>query len=861
MASNEFLWKPVSESDGRLVVLTPNKYNGLIDQVYVVTPDGQRVQGRFAGNQHNGQRGHFRFPQPGQAFPSGSYVLMTLDNGQTVQWGIGNPGSRNTGGTGQVGSAGAPPPSGGGGSVGTAESGPGFAFPQSDFSGLGFSPISPSFLPQVQVPNVDPIEATGEAGAFNVPQFQENLQTGSQNALDLTQLEFQGLENFNKQARELQKEGIIDENAFNKLQIAAANDFNRSQIPAANEFNQEQIGEANVFNQGQRLKQLETALPGARETILRQVERGNTLAEGRFVSDAEDRAFEVAARNASAEGTVVRGFGDDSVFGRRASDLLSAEQRLNLSQVGEQTLDRFLTLGANLAFDQPIKQNPILDQPLRFQPQQATTAQDIPGAPARPASELAVQQQNSLNELTTITPAQSIQTQVGQNEFQANLSQRTNEFNSRLDFESQRFNSETGLQIDLEQLYADVFNSQQEANAINQGIGVDLAQQGFGEGQDLTTDGGVGQLLGAAGSFLFGANSGGLLGALGLSGSEAATGGVVAGGTGATAGALSVGGQAVVGSAATASGAPGYLLADGSVVAASEVAAEGGTLSLPSLGSAATPLTIAAAAIASGRGIYETVQGLTDGTITEQDVKNGLAGTFGGFLPQGVNEILGKPISRNDIANAALLANPVTAPIALADMVLGLDLGFGSGKSEDQQARDSLRDFSENLGLFFKPSDEQAEAQGLKTSDHYVELVDGSYYDVGLDGGHKIPNYGLNVDGKGERHAYDIDWSDPRASEIVGYLNPLAFMVYGENAHRMMGHLWNASTSNNRTLSESKDNVRYWADTIGLDYETGVRLLKQYKDKGNISQDHYLAFLNGWNELMLTQGVPSEIAV
>lgn len=282
---------------------------------------------------------------------------------------------------------------------------------------------------------------------------------------------------------------------------------------------------------------------------------------------------------------------------------------------------------------------------------------------------------------------------------------------------------------------------------------------------------------------------------------------------------------------------------------------------MASLGNLGTPFTIAAAAIASGRGIYETVQGLTDGDITETDVKNGLSNIFGGFLPQGVNEILGKPISRGDMANAALLANPVTAPFALADMIFGLDLGFGSGKSEAQQKRDGLRNFGEEIGLFFKPTEQQAEQFGLQTDSHYVQLSDGSYYNIGKDGGAKLQNHGLNVDGKEERNTFDIDWSDPRTPEVIGYLNPVAFLMYGDQGFQMMGHLFNASISNTDSLSGAKDNARFMVEQTGIDYETGTRLLKQYRDKGLLTHDDYLAYLNGWNELMLTEGVTQEITI
>jgi hypothetical protein len=72
-----FLWKPVSESTGKLVVLLPNNIRG--GRVTVIKPDNTRVSGNMTIIA-NGGREHFRFSEPGSAFPPGSRVETSAGN-------------------------------------------------------------------------------------------------------------------------------------------------------------------------------------------------------------------------------------------------------------------------------------------------------------------------------------------------------------------------------------------------------------------------------------------------------------------------------------------------------------------------------------------------------------------------------------------------------------------------------------------------------------------------------------------------------------------------------------------------------------------------------------------------------------
>lgn len=82
-----FLWKPVSDSNGNLVVILPSQYNGKVSSVSV---NGER--GSFSGIA-NGNRTHWRFSKPGAAYGSNAKVVASTSGGN-VTWTVPNGGSR-----------------------------------------------------------------------------------------------------------------------------------------------------------------------------------------------------------------------------------------------------------------------------------------------------------------------------------------------------------------------------------------------------------------------------------------------------------------------------------------------------------------------------------------------------------------------------------------------------------------------------------------------------------------------------------------------------------------------------------------------------------------------------------------------
>lgn len=79
--SEVFLWKPVSETTGNLVVLTPASLSVISVQVGDETSAGP-------GTRANGNRQHWRFSQPGGGFDETATVIATLTDGTTQTWEI-----------------------------------------------------------------------------------------------------------------------------------------------------------------------------------------------------------------------------------------------------------------------------------------------------------------------------------------------------------------------------------------------------------------------------------------------------------------------------------------------------------------------------------------------------------------------------------------------------------------------------------------------------------------------------------------------------------------------------------------------------------------------------------------------------
>ena len=93
-SGNDYLWKPRSDSDGKLVVALPPAFKNSIDKVELhrTIPMGAGTyieRGGFAGLA-NGDRSYFRFDHAGSSYSDGLYVVVFRSAGRKVAYHIPN---------------------------------------------------------------------------------------------------------------------------------------------------------------------------------------------------------------------------------------------------------------------------------------------------------------------------------------------------------------------------------------------------------------------------------------------------------------------------------------------------------------------------------------------------------------------------------------------------------------------------------------------------------------------------------------------------------------------------------------------------------------------------------------------------
>lgn len=91
-----FVFKPVSEKDGNLVVLLPSEFAGEILSLKLFGTDGTLIETGDDQGETNGNRPTFRFDRPGADYPSNLRVVATLADGTEKSYTIPDPSLRYT---------------------------------------------------------------------------------------------------------------------------------------------------------------------------------------------------------------------------------------------------------------------------------------------------------------------------------------------------------------------------------------------------------------------------------------------------------------------------------------------------------------------------------------------------------------------------------------------------------------------------------------------------------------------------------------------------------------------------------------------------------------------------------------------
>jgi hypothetical protein len=90
-----FVWKPQSENDHKLVVLIPRVYTDSVRAAWIADADGEIIEmGRFTTDSHNGNREHYRFNGKGGDYGTNIYLVALDGNRNLIHWPIPNGASR-----------------------------------------------------------------------------------------------------------------------------------------------------------------------------------------------------------------------------------------------------------------------------------------------------------------------------------------------------------------------------------------------------------------------------------------------------------------------------------------------------------------------------------------------------------------------------------------------------------------------------------------------------------------------------------------------------------------------------------------------------------------------------------------------
>jgi polyhydroxyalkanoate synthesis regulator phasin len=260
---------------------------------------------------------------------------------------------------------------------------------------------------------------------------------------------------------------------------------------------------------------------------------------------------------------------------------------------------------------------------------------------------------------------------------------------------------------------------------------------------------------------------------------------------------------------------------------------------IQSAGTGATTITSSAPAASSVSG--GTVTAASGASLSAQ-LLGGIGAAYSGFqlISNWGNS---DPVSGaiNGFTAGAYIGTMVGGPIGAAiggviGGVVGLASGFfkKSGKSEEQVARDKVRD--------------ALKQNGVVSTDWKLTLADGSAYDIGKDGRFKLDN----VDGT-KRHAYEIDFKNPLAGETVGMLQPIVAILTGPNTRLtrdFIGYFTNAALSNATDLEGVRKNVLSIYKTLKMSPEQVMQGISTMVEKGMISKDEGMAYVNGFGSLL-----------
>lgn len=259
--------------------------------------------------------------------------------------------------------------------------------------------LANQFLTAADYTMVDPSQIASEFGDINRGEIKKNSDLASSLALDTIDTELKGLQNF---------------------------------APAASTLKRNEINADNKFNQQQRDEQLAAGDPNYRSDLEGQASRARSFANGGVPDSIGDKALELGIRSRAADSANSGGFGVGSSAAKKAASLMSAEQRIGLSQYGDQLLTSNLGTRAST---------------LLAPTQYSDAGAQIKVTPTVSAGQIQSQISSEAN-AGNITARDALSTQVNQEQFKTNLEQDTGKTNVTLAADRDLNQAQLDLQAD-----------------------------------------------------------------------------------------------------------------------------------------------------------------------------------------------------------------------------------------------------------------------------------------------------------------------------------------------------------------------------------------------------------------------------
>lgn len=697
----------------------------------------------------------------------------------------------------------------------------------------------------------DALTFANEVGEANIDQFLENFDLSRGIALENLETEITGLESFLPRSSSLIRQADAE---TNELLLSDSDRFDLRNDRAARRATEGNVGvRQDLFDQN--FPGLFDRVSSAGERNQRRldeaeiennaiIERNRAFAEGRLPDELLDDQLSRSARNSAADRAAAGGFGVSSAASRNFLDRVDLDTRLGLVERGERNigtaLDRARAIAAGsqdivsneAATSQNLFRTAIEPGIVDFQPIQATPVVtniggQISPTPTTDAGSIQRAVASDLTDRSTISPTTAFQGSLTEQRTnadigitalgfeQSGLNAEAAGINNIFDLEESRRREE--IENERFQAGLDLRESSQELSAITQ-LGSTAANLLLGTefGQNILRQiPGIGNILGPSTSTGGGTQIGGI-------------GGVGGGGIG-----------DIVPNSFVAPSGEGLVIPQGQAVPQGFEAVGSSALPDGSAGTLVTPVTQT-----GFQSFAQTVLGAT-GPVNPLQVAGGVSAGIQTGIQQfnGVKNFLeGKDLS--PIEQAALFL-PTFGFSLLSNEVdlegIGNFLGVGSGKNEDQKVRDAIRESYRDRNI-----------TRLVDGSDVITLADGSTYDVGVDGSNQLPNSnGANLDGRKERFTFDADFSNPLTPQTIGFTNPLSIVLAGDlRGQAFAGHLTNAVQSNApNNLGTIRANAQTIALADGADYGVGIQRLQDLRNRGQLSDDLYQAYANGWYDL------------